>query len=459
MKMKGMNNIRGVKVEQEHSNRHARAVAAASAAAAEAAAVAAQAAAEVIRLTQSGFASSYSASRPLSVDDLPLHGFLLASHAATLIQSAYRGHLARQALRALKGLVKLQAVVRGHLVRRQARISLRCMQALVRLQARVRARQVKAALMLEDQDKANEESGGTTNHPLSSHEYPSFQRTHNNKLHDMATRQRHLSIPAVPNTSARSPTKLMLHPSESIHSPYSHQHHLPYHNKSLDTFSRASSLIGSEDSRDWDSSALSKEELELKVLKKQHALAMRQKALSYAENHQRAPARSSGTPTRRMSSDYYQPQQQRFSRLSFNETEPEKLHRDWSWLEGWMAAHGATPVWESNAAALWESRDERRDRRDDEEEQYGYLYEEDEVEEEEENARASSNSLFHDHLNSDDDPAIKIIEMDHVATPTSSLGHHLHFPSPTLHQFPLSTRNNQHLTSHMNGHHHPLPHR
>ncbi|KAG6500167.1 protein IQ-DOMAIN 5-like [Zingiber officinale] len=62
--------------------------------------------------------------------------------AATTIQAYFRGHLARRAFRALKSLVRLQAMVRGASVRRQARVAVHCMQALVRLQVRVRARQL-----------------------------------------------------------------------------------------------------------------------------------------------------------------------------------------------------------------------------------------------------------------------------------------------------------------------------
>lgn len=50
---------------------------------------------------------------------------------------------ARKALLALKGLVKLQALVRGHLVRKQATATFRCLQALLTAQARARARRIK----------------------------------------------------------------------------------------------------------------------------------------------------------------------------------------------------------------------------------------------------------------------------------------------------------------------------
>ncbi|MCL7030569.1 hypothetical protein MKW94_023909 [Papaver nudicaule] len=62
---------------------------------------------------------------------------------ATKVQAAFRGYLARRAFRALRGIIRLQALVRGHLVRRQARATLRCMQGIVKLQALVRGQKVK----------------------------------------------------------------------------------------------------------------------------------------------------------------------------------------------------------------------------------------------------------------------------------------------------------------------------
>ncbi|XP_023740391.1 protein IQ-DOMAIN 23 [Lactuca sativa] len=116
---------RGLYPKQSDDNKHAIAVAAATAAVAEAALAAAHAAAEVVRLTSAGGSNSrayYVGGRRREV-------------AAVKIQSAFRAYLARRALRALKGLVKLQALVRGHIIRKQSADMLRRMQAMARLQA------------------------------------------------------------------------------------------------------------------------------------------------------------------------------------------------------------------------------------------------------------------------------------------------------------------------------------
>ncbi|KAL5220541.1 hypothetical protein ABZP36_025254 [Zizania latifolia] len=125
--------------EREQS-KHAIAVAAATAAAADAAVAAAQAAVEVVRLTSQGPTSSTFACGGAAVDPRS------RAAAAVKIQTAFRGFLAKKALRALKALVKLQALVRGYLVRRQAAATLQSMQALVRAQATIRAARLRSAL-------------------------------------------------------------------------------------------------------------------------------------------------------------------------------------------------------------------------------------------------------------------------------------------------------------------------
>ncbi|KAK1563900.1 hypothetical protein Q3G72_034889 [Acer saccharum] len=63
--------------------------------------------------------------------------------AAIRIQTAFRGYLARRALRALRGLVRLKLLMEGAVVKRQACNTLRCMQTLSRVQSQIRSRRIR----------------------------------------------------------------------------------------------------------------------------------------------------------------------------------------------------------------------------------------------------------------------------------------------------------------------------
>ncbi|KAL0402466.1 UNVERIFIED_CONTAM: protein IQ-DOMAIN 1 [Sesamum latifolium] len=140
---------RDVKLTEVDSqqNQPAYNIALATAAAAEAAAAAAaRAAAEVARLAV--------AARSLGKSKEEL--------AAIKIQTAYRGYLARRALRALRGLVRLKSLVGGHSVKRQSATTLKCMQTLARVQSEVRSRRIRmseenSALQRQIQQKHEKE--------------------------------------------------------------------------------------------------------------------------------------------------------------------------------------------------------------------------------------------------------------------------------------------------------------
>ncbi|CAL0309858.1 unnamed protein product [Lupinus luteus] len=67
--------------------------------------------------------------------------------AAIKIQTAFRGYLARRALRALRGLVRLKSLMADPVVKRQATSTLRSMQTLSRVQSQIRSRRIR---MLEE---------------------------------------------------------------------------------------------------------------------------------------------------------------------------------------------------------------------------------------------------------------------------------------------------------------------
>lgn len=62
--------------------------------------------------------------------------------AAIKIQTAFRGYLARRALKALRGIVRLKSLIHGNTCRRQTSTTLRCMQTLSRVQSQIRSRRI-----------------------------------------------------------------------------------------------------------------------------------------------------------------------------------------------------------------------------------------------------------------------------------------------------------------------------
>ncbi|XP_071737510.1 protein IQ-DOMAIN 2-like [Rutidosis leptorrhynchoides] len=63
--------------------------------------------------------------------------------AAIRIQTAFLGYLARRALRALRGLVRLKMLVEGSAVKRQTTSTLKCMQNLSRVQSQINSRRIR----------------------------------------------------------------------------------------------------------------------------------------------------------------------------------------------------------------------------------------------------------------------------------------------------------------------------
>ncbi|XP_010496024.1 PREDICTED: protein IQ-DOMAIN 31-like isoform X3 [Camelina sativa] len=72
-------------------------------------------------------------------------GEIELERAAIKVQATFRAHQARRAFRTLKGIIRLQAFIRGHLVRRQAIATYSCIFGIVKFQALVRGQKARSS--------------------------------------------------------------------------------------------------------------------------------------------------------------------------------------------------------------------------------------------------------------------------------------------------------------------------
>lgn len=134
-----------------------------------------------------------------------------------VIQAAVRKFLAKRELVRLEKVVKLQAAIRGHLVRCRAAGTLRCIQAIVKMQLLVRTRHANLSLKRSSIQGKGIKSSNTKPHPT----YISIEKLLSNKfanqLMESTPRTKQINIKCDP--SKQDPTWKWLERWMSVSSP------------------------------------------------------------------------------------------------------------------------------------------------------------------------------------------------------------------------------------------------
>ncbi|KAG6386433.1 hypothetical protein SASPL_155335 [Salvia splendens] len=190
-------------------------------------------------------------------------------------------NLARRALRALRGLVRLKSLVDGPAAESQTSNTLKCLQTLSHLQSQIQSRRT---IMLDESRAMQRQLLQRRVKELDSLKVSSFTDAL------MSLWKQHMLI---------SDSLILVNVTSSLV-----RDHLAY---------------TSNMTEEWDDSPQTKEETEASLLQKYEAAMRRERALAYSYTHQQTWKKSS-----------------KLNNLLF--MDPTNPHWGWSWLERWMAA-------------------------------------------------------------------------------------------------------------------------
>ncbi|KAL8157214.1 hypothetical protein AgCh_002068 [Apium graveolens] len=112
---------------------------------------------------------------PINISSINESEKMSLEQAAIMAQAAIRGYQARKKLQSLQGITKLQALARGHLVRRQAVATLQSVRGIIKIQALFRGQKVRQSIGKEI--RVREPRGESDDQCLSSFGNIGSQRT------------------------------------------------------------------------------------------------------------------------------------------------------------------------------------------------------------------------------------------------------------------------------------------